>query len=256
MDCSKEEFKPSDEAKCQVGLYVYGEDSGSELAYEITYLDTSLTFPSVIVDQKLVSGTWLPNATFKHIYRNDSIYIKDFKQFQEGATFLAGQLDSKTLVSKLQNVVTTYPANGGTYRYTFDYAQSDKITVTLEEVIGNTAFFDSRGVYTFDSRGDVVKLEITRDADRYASDPDPFTSRTITYTYDIVLNPLQYQVLVHYLHKGLPDVTYFSMHNRVNETYDGSTKDYQITYGTDPMPKQIVRPNGVVEKYEYPNCTN
>lgn len=252
LDCATEDYVPTSEEKCRVGRFVYKQQSGADVSYNITYIEGSLTRPDVITEEILNGGTWVANAAFKHIYKNqDSLYIKNFNQFKEGATYLAAQLETK-----IQSVVTTFPGNNGTYRYTFDYAQTDQITITLEEINGNTATFDSRGIYHIDSRGDVVRLQITRDAGRHANDPDPFTTRDITYTYDLVLNPVQYLVLPHFLVAELPGPTYFSMHNRVTETSDGTTRNYNIVYGTDPMPKNITTPAGVVQKFEYPNCTN
>ena len=247
-DCSKDEFKPSSEEKCRVGRYVYAQASGKDLSYDITYVEGSLTRPSVITEEMLSGDTWFVNSTYKHIYENDSLYIKDFKLFTEGDTYLSALYDTK-----IQSVTTSFPNNAAIYRYTFDYAQTDKLTITLDEMNGNTAICDSRGTYNFDERGDVVRLEVLRNADRYPGEP---TTLDITYTYDIVLNPIKELVLPHFINAALPEATYFSMHNRVTETSDGATKNYNITYGTDPMPNQILRANGVTEKFDYPNCTN
>jgi len=250
FDCSKDEFQPSTEEKCRVGRYVYGQNSGVDVSYQITYLENSLTRVELVTDQVKVGDSWATNFIYKHFYQNDSLYIKDFRQFKEGATYITAQLNEN-----IQSVVTNFPDNGGTYRYSFDYSKDSQITVTLEKMNGEVATFDSRGVYHIDN-DDVVKLDITRNPDIHGSDPDNYTTRTKTFTFDIVLNPIIELVLPHFLKPELPDITYFSMHNRLTEKYDDQNLTYQVQYGTDPMPNQITRPNGVVEKFEYPNCTN
>jgi hypothetical protein len=251
FNCATDDFKPSDEPKCMVGRYVYNQDNGADLGYEITYVENSLTLVDLINDQVQVGANWATSMTYKHIYRNDSLYIKDFRQFREGATYLTAQLNTN-----IQSVITSFPDNNGMYRFSFDYSKDDQITVTLDKMNGNVATFDSRGVYYLDDLGNVTKLVITRNPDIHANDPDPFTTREITYTYDIVLNPLKDLVLPHFLKAELPDITYFSMNNRLTEKYDGNTYTYKFEYGTDPMPTRQTKPDGVVEKYEYPNCTN
>jgi len=251
FNCATEDYKPGDEEKCRVGNYVYGQKNGVDVRYEITYVENSQTWADVIKDEIQVGSDWATNVTYKHIYRNDSIYIKDFKQFKEGETFLAAQLGTN-----LQAVVTDFPDNNGKYRFTFDYSQTDQITVTLEKIVGNVATFDSRGVYYLDDLNDVTKLVITQNPDVHGNDPDPFTTREITYTYDIVLNPLKDLVLPHFMKAKLPDITYFSMNNRLTEKYGSTTNTYKFDYGTDPMPTKQTKPDGVIEKYEYPNCTN
>jgi hypothetical protein len=251
FDCATDDFHPDDEEKCRVGEYVYKQVQGVDSRYDISYLENSLTWVEIINDQTQAGSEWSTNMTYKHFYRNDSLIIKDFRQFREGATYLTAQLKTE-----LQSVITSFPDNNGKYRFSFDYSQDDQVTVTLEKLVGNVATFDSRGVYSLDDLGDVTKLVITRNPDLHGNDPDPFTTREITYTYDIVLNPLKDLVLPHFLKAELPDITYFSMNNRLTETHDGNTYTYKFEYGTDPMPTKQTKPDGTVEKYEYPNCTN
>lgn len=251
FDCTKEEFNPGTEETCRIGRYVYGKSSGSDVSYEVTYVENSLNQVDIIFDQILFGETWATNSTYKHIYRNDSLLIKDFAQFREGATYLRAEFDER-----IQQIITTFPGSGGTYRYTFDYSKSDETTVTLEKIDGATATFDSRGVYSMDALDNVTKLVITRNPDLHGSDPDNFTNRTITYTYDIVRNPLKDLVLVHFMKPELPATTYFSVGNKLTEKYDDVTRTYAFEYGTDPMPNKMTTPEGVVEKYEYFNCTN
>ena len=251
FDCTKENFEPDSEERCRLGEYVYKQEGGADRRYEITYVENSLTWVNLINDQTQMGDAWATNMVYKHIYRNDSLIIKDFRQFKEGATYFAAQYSTQ-----LQSVVTTFPENGGTYKYSFDYSQTDRITVTLEKLTGNVATFDSRGIYHLDANDDVERLEITRNPDVHGNDPDNYTTRDITYTYDIIQNPLKDLVLAHFMKPELPGITYFSMNNRLTEKYDNVTRTYQFEYGTDPMPTQVTTPGGFTEKYEYPNCTN
>lgn len=252
FECNKDgDYQPSSEAKCLVGRYVYDQASGSDLSYLITYVDSSLTRPSLINDQEFSGDTWLTNESYKHIYTKDSLYIKDFRHFQEGDTYLTALLNDK-----IQTVVTTFPNSEGVFRYSFDYSKNQQVTVTLERLEGNNAIFYQRGIYYQDSREDVVKWDITKSEEIYGNDPNEFTHRVYEYTYDIVLNPIQKLVIPHFREVALPDVTYFNMHNRLTRKHDDVSETYTIEYGTDPMPKTITKPNGVVEKFDYPNCTN
>lgn len=254
FDCATEDFEPPTEEQCRVGRYVYGKQAASDLSYEITYIDRPSRKIDIINDQILQSGTWATNNVYKHIYRNDSLYIKDFNQFKEGVTYITALYGSSGTVTS--SVITSFAANGGTYRYTFDYSKDNQVTVSLEKMNGNVATFDSRGVYYLNELADVTKLEITRNPDLHGGDADNYTTRTITYTYDIVQNPLRALILVHFKKAELPDVTFFSPNNRLTEKYDNVNNTYGVEYGTDPMPTKITRPNGVVETFDYPNCTN
>lgn len=254
FDCKKDDFQPSSEETCRLGRFVYGQQSGADVSYQINYLDNSQTWVDLVTDQLQVGDQWATSNIYKHIYRNDSVYIKDFRAFKEGTTYLAAIYPEEN--SQIQSVITTFPDAGGTYRYSFDYSKSDQVTVRLERMEGNVATFDSQGVYHLDENNNVIKLEITRNPALHGSDPDPYTSRTITMTYDIVINPLKGLILPHFLKPVLPDATYFSMENRLDATYDGATKTYVFEYGTDPMPTKETLPDGTVYKFEYPNCTN
>lgn len=251
FDCGGDEFKPSDEERCRVGRYVYGKDSGSDVSYNITYVENFINRVDVAIDQVFMGDTWVTNDTYKHIYRNDSLYIKDFKTFTEGEIFLTALLSQK-----IQEVVTTIPDNGGTYRFRFDYSTTQQIAVTLDKLEGSTAVFDSRAVYFMDEGGDVSRMEIFRNEAIHGQDPDNYTHRDKAFKYDIAQNPLKDLVIAHFFKAELPDVTFFSFHNRLEETYDGATRKFEYVYGTDPMPKEITTPDGVKLRFEYPNCTN
>jgi len=252
FDCTKEDYQPSTEEGCRIGRYIYGQDSGRDKSYLINYVENTLTQVEIVNDQIQSGDTWVTNVTYKHFYRNDSLYVKDFTTFQDGATYITAQTND----TGIQSVITTFPANGGTFRYIFDYSKDGQITVSLDRIQGNVATFDSRGVYYLNADQNVSKLEITRNPEIHGSDADNFTARTKTYTYDIIINPLKGFVLSAFLKPELPDVNYFSFTNKLTEAYDGKTLNYKMEYGTDPMPTSAILPSGVVEKYEYFNCTN
>lgn len=250
VDCTSNEFQPSTEEKCRLGLFVYGQSAGRDVRFNMSY-DISFKV-DVLNDEINQSGTWAVQKIYKHIYRNDSLYIRDFTGFKEGQTYITAQLGQK-----IQQVRRFFPDLGKTYRYTFDYSKSSQVTITLELMVSeNVAQFDSRGVYYFDTNADVIRLEIFKNADIYGGVPGEFTYRDIAYTYDYILNPFQNLVFVNFLKPALPDVQFLSMHNRLTAKYGDVTQTYQFTYGTDPMPNKIVNPDNSVWQLEYPNCTN
>src|SRR5689334_4462069 len=95
VGCKEEKFKPSSEERCKIGRYIYGKQAGKDLGFEIRYKLESFTLIDVISDQVLTGDTWASSKTYKHIYRNDSVIIKDFFQFREGATLFAGLTTQK-----------------------------------------------------------------------------------------------------------------------------------------------------------------
>jgi hypothetical protein len=97
---------------------------------------------------------------------------------------------------------------------------------------------------------------ITRNPDFHGDEPDNYITRTKTYTYDVVRNPLKGVILPHFIKPVLPDVTFFAARNRITEKYNDVVRSYTFEYGTDPMPVKLTKPEGVVEKFEYINCTN
>ncbi|HZY82170.1 MAG TPA: hypothetical protein VFE50_21745 [Cyclobacteriaceae bacterium] len=250
VECATEDFKPGSEEQCKVGRYVFAQENGTDRGYEISYVQNTFTRVEVAVDQIFKNGQWLVNDTYRHIYSNDSIYIKEFNGFREGATLLSGLYKDK-----IQEVTTNIADNGGVYRFRFDYSTTQRIAVTLEKVVGNSSEFDSRAVYYINNKADVERVEIFKNPDKY-NGPNDFTYRDIKFTYDEIQNPIRDLVISHFFKAELPDVTYFSMHNRLEETYDGTTRKYTYEYGTDPMPKKVTTPDGVTLKFEYPNCTN
>lgn len=253
-ECTKDDFKPSSEERCRIGRYVYDQESGHDKALVINYVENTLAQVDVVIDQLQTDADWSTVSIYKHLYDEDSLYIKDFTGFREGDTYVRAQYDSD--LEQPAQMLTSFPGNGGTYRYTFYYGKEKQITVTLDKIDGSDATFDSRGVYYLDDNYNVSKLEITRNPALHSDDTDQFTTRTKTFTYDIVINPLRDLVVPHFSRPGLPDVTFFSMNNRLTEAFDGATMSYTYQYGTDPMPVKMTRPGGIVEKYEYNNCTN
>ncbi len=250
IECSRDEFQPSSEDRCRVGRFVYGQANGNDESYNINYVENYFIRVSVASKEILVNGAWTVDNVYKHEYVNDSLYIKEFKTFTEGKTLLTALLSQK-----IQEVVTTIPENGGTFRFRFDYSTTQQIAVTLERIVGNTAIYDSRAIYYINNTADVERMEIFRNKDIY-NGPNDFTYRDKKFTYDNIQNPLKDLVIANFFKAELPDVTYFSFHNRLDETVDGVTKKFNFEYGTDPMPNKVTTPDGVVLKFEYPNCTN
>jgi hypothetical protein len=258
FDCATSEFTPPTEDPCRIGTWVYKQDAGKDVAFNITYVKDFISRIELITDQTKVGDQWTTNVVYKYIYTtSDSLYVKDFTGFKDGVTYLTAQVNGEDYYEQVQNIVTNFPANNGSYRFTFDYSKANQITVTMEKMNGSTATFDSRGVYWFDVNGDNVdSLLITRNPDIHGGDADNFTSRKKRFTYDIVRNPIKGIVMANFTKAELPDVTFFNVGNRLTEKYDNVTRTWTLTYGTDPMPTQMTTPDGVVEKYEYPNCTN
>jgi hypothetical protein len=257
FDCATSEYVPPTEPSCLLGRWVYKQDSGNDVSFEIEYVANTVSRIDLIMDETLFGDQWATNKVYKHIYKNDSLYIKDFTAFKEGATYITAQLSNVENDERIQSVVTTFPDNGTkVYRYTFDYSKDSQITVTLEQVNGSVALFDSRGVYHFNADDNIDTLRITRNPDIHGGDVDNYTSRMKVFTYDIVRNPLIGIVMANFTKPQLPDVTYFNAGNRLTEHYDDVTRTYTFEYGTDPMPNKMTTPEGVVEKYDYPNCTN
>jgi hypothetical protein len=141
IGCKNDEFVPNPEGLCQVSKYVYKQESGADVRYQIDYTENSLSQVSLVTNQKLTSGNWVSDMFYKHTYKNDSLQIVDFRQFKEGETWLKAQIGEKISV-----IITTFPENEGTFRYTFDHSKSDEITVTLDRLNGSMATFDQRGV--------------------------------------------------------------------------------------------------------------
>jgi hypothetical protein len=246
--CGGDEFQPSSEEQCKVGRFVYKQEAGRDVSYHITYTEEKAI--NLITDEVFQNDMWQTNATYRHIFRNDSLIVRDFTAFKEGATLLTAL--TGTNISEVKR----YLPGGAVYRWRFDYSKSGQVTVSLEKMNGDAATEESRGIYYLDLNSDVTRLELFGKAANPGGDPVPPDKLEKEFTYDIVINPLKSLALVHFLKPELPDVTFFSMHNRVTEKQAGVTKQYKITYGTDPMPSEVIMPDGVVQKFEYPNCTN
>jgi hypothetical protein len=252
--CKEDKFQPSSEERCKIGRYIYGKQGGKDVSYEIRYKLNSFTQLDLITDQVLTGDTWAAQKTYKHIYRNDSLIIKDFFQFREGATLYTALITKK--VTELITTEVKNFTNGAVYRYRFDNSKEKQLTVTLEKLDGDIATYDSRAVYYFDENGDVSRQEIFRSQAIHGGEPGFVAYQDKSFTYDFITNPLKNLVIPHFKELVLPDVTFFSAHNRLTEKTADNTLTYTFVYGTDPMPSSVTTPDGTVQKFEYPNCTN
>jgi len=254
VGCKEDKFQPSSEERCKVGRYIYGKQADKDASFEIRYKLESFTLIDLISDQVLTGDTWASTKTYKHIYRNDSLIVKDFFQFREGATlFAAGTTQKGT------DVVPTEVKrfmDGTVYRFRFDRSKDLQVTVTLEKLDGEVATYDSRAVYYLNELGDVTRQEIFKSEAVHGNEPGFVAYVDKSFTYDIIINPLANLMVPHLSKLELPDVTFFSAHNRLTEKTGTTTSTYQYVYGTDPMPASVTTPDGTVQKFEYPNCTN
>src|SRR5438045_2777310 len=96
FDCATSEYQPNTEDPCRIGTWVYKQDGGNDVAFNISYVDNYIQRIGLITDQTKFGDQWATNRIYKYIYTStDSLYVKDFSAFKEGATYLTALVNGE-----------------------------------------------------------------------------------------------------------------------------------------------------------------